>query len=87
MDWLWGLPIIATTVMFHASCLRLLSQGVSLLLKGRPRTLLVEILSVIVVGGTAFCCTVLHGCEASMWAFAYSMLGAIPWEKMPCSTR
>jgi hypothetical protein len=40
--------------------------------------MLVEILSVIAVGGTAFCCTVLHGCEAFMWAFAYRMLGAIP---------
>ncbi len=40
--------------------------------------MLVEILSVIAVGGTAFCCTALLGCEGLMWAFAYRMLGAIP---------
>lgn len=77
-DWLWSLPIIATTVVFHSSCLRLLNQAVSPLLKVRPRTMLFEILSVIAVGGTAFCCTILHGSEAFMWAFAYRMLGALP---------
>lgn len=80
-DWLWSLPIIATTVVFHSFWLRLLNQAVSPLLKGKPRTMLVEILSVIAVGGTAFCCTILHGCEAFMWAFAYRMLGALPVEQ------
>ena len=78
MDWLWSLPIIATTVVFHAFSLRILNVGVSRLLKGRPETVLYEIFSVIVVGGTSFCCTALLGFEAFMWAFAYNSLGAIP---------
>jgi hypothetical protein len=76
-DWLWSLPIIATTVVFHAFGLRLLNQSASALLKVRPKTFHLEFLSVIALGGTAFGCVVLHGCEAFMWAFAYRMLGAM----------
>lgn len=78
IDWLWSLPIIATTVVFHAFGLKLLNQSASALLKARPKIVHLEILSVIAVGGTAFGCAVLHGCEAFMWAFAYRMLGAMP---------
>jgi hypothetical protein len=72
------MPIIATTVVFHAFGLMLLNQSASALLKARPKTMHFEILSVIAVGGAAFGCVALHGCEAFMWAFAYRMLGAMP---------
>jgi hypothetical protein len=77
-DWAWSLPLIATAVVFHATCLRLLNHALSPLLKVGPRTMLTELLSVIAVGGTAFCCAALHGIEAFMWAFAYRMTGALP---------
>ena len=77
-DWLWSLPIVATTVVFHAFGLRLLGRAVSALPRNKPRTMLIEVLSIIAVGGTAFGCTALHGMEAFMWAFAYRMLGAMP---------
>jgi hypothetical protein len=76
-DWLWSLPLIVVTVVFHAYGLGLLSQGLSVLLKSRQYKRFPRTLSVFVVGGASLCATCLHGLEAAVWAVAYCLLGAL----------
>lgn len=80
-DWAWSMPLIVATVVFHAYALGLLNRAVSSILKGNRTRNLDDMVSVFVVGGTALCATILQGSEASMWAIAYRMLGALPDRK------
>jgi hypothetical protein len=76
-DWLWSVPLIVGTILFHAYGLGLLSRGLLLLLKGGHKKSLLRALSVFVVGGSSLCAICLHGLEAWMWAVAYCLLGAL----------
>jgi len=72
LDWAWGLPLIALTVMFHVTGLGLLkriSDRLRRVLTSSPGS------SVAVV---ALLIAVLHGIEASFWAGAFLWLGALP---------
>ncbi len=80
-DWVWSLPLIIVTVVLHAYTLGEINQAVSFVLKGNRKTRLPNIASVFIVGGTALCATVLQGVEASIWAIAYCLLGALPDRK------
>ena len=80
-DWVWSLPLIVVTVVFHAYALGLLNQGVSSVLQDNRETRVADMLSMSVVGGSALCATVLHAFEASVWAIAYCLLGALPDRK------
>ncbi|MGB0123448.1 MAG: hypothetical protein WA419_22510 [Silvibacterium sp.] len=80
-DWVWSIPLIVVTVVFHAYALGQLNQAVSFVLKSNRKTRLPNIVSVFIVGGTALCATVLQGVEASIWAIAYCLLGALPDRK------
>ena len=73
-DWLWSLPLILVTVVFHAFFLGLLNHRASFILKGSRNS---PMISMLVVGGAALCATILHAFEASMWAVAYYLLGAL----------
>jgi hypothetical protein len=76
-DWLWGLPLIATTVVIHSFGLGLIDQRVSLILKRNAKHRLPQWLSMSIVGGAALSATVLHGFEGTIWAAAYVLLGAL----------
>jgi hypothetical protein len=76
-DWLWSIPIIVVTIVFHAYCLGLLSRGLLLLLKNDRQTRPSHALSAFVVGGSSLCAICLHGLEAGMWALAYRLLGTL----------
>jgi hypothetical protein len=80
-DWIWSMPLIVVTVIFHAYTLGLLNQLVTFVLKGQGKKHLVDVVSLSVVGGTALCATVLHGIEVAMWATAYFLLCALPDRK------
>jgi hypothetical protein len=75
-DWVWALPLIAATVMLHAFGLAFINRPVSRLLaikaKSRAHTM-----PILVIGGAASWATILHGFEASIWAAAYLLLGAM----------
>ncbi|MGD9545470.1 MAG: hypothetical protein AB7F41_13235 [Methylocystis sp.] len=78
-DWLWGLPLLVITVVFHVSMFvvleRALAHGIS---HGqRSRTLSRFIISVAVI---ALGAATLHGVEAAVWAVLYMGLGALPDE-------
>jgi hypothetical protein len=80
-DTVWSIPLIVVTVVFHAYGLGLLNEGVSVVLKRTRERYLGRMLPMFVVGGSALCATVLHGCEAIMWAITYIQLGALPDQK------
>jgi hypothetical protein len=81
LDWVWGLPLIVSTVVIHAIGLAFIGREVmsSLSEPGRLRNLSGG--SILVMGGTALWATVLHGLEAAIWASAYRLLGALPDNK------
>jgi hypothetical protein len=76
-DWLWSIPLIVVTIVFHAYCLGLLSRGLRIILEADRKKRLNHALSVFVVGGSSLCAICLHGLEAWMWAIAYRLLGTL----------
>jgi hypothetical protein len=75
--WLWSIPIIVVTIVFHSYTLGLLSRGLLILLKGDRTKRPSHALSVFVVGGSSLCTICLHGVEAWMWSVAYHLLGTL----------
>jgi hypothetical protein len=76
-DWLWSIPLIIVTIVFHSVCLGLLSRGLLVILKDDRNKRLTHSLSVFVVGGSSLCTICLHGFEAWMWSVAYHLLGTL----------
>jgi hypothetical protein len=78
-DWAWGLPLIVLTVLIHVSGLGLISHG---LVHGRASRIAgrryPRITLVVISAATTFLATCLHGLEATVWAYAYWLLGALP---------
>ena len=75
--WLWSLPLIVVTIVFHSYVLGLLSRGLRVLLKEDGEKRLTHALSVFVVGGSSLCAICLHGIEAWMWSVVYHLLGTL----------
>lgn len=79
-DWLWGLPVSVLTVVIHVFGLNLIrSQFNAVLARATRRTL--YLLSGLLMAGTTLSVTILHGFEASVWAFAFRLLHALPDNK------
>lgn len=76
--WMWGLPLVVGTVVFHSWGLGAIDQVVSFLLKKSYEDYDRYFQSMWVMGGTALCATLLHGIEAMLWAVVYRQLGALP---------
>ncbi len=75
--WLWSIPLIVVTIVFHSFALGQLSRGLHILLKEDRKKRLTHALSVFVVGGSSLCTICLHGLEAWMWSVAYHLLGTL----------
>ncbi len=80
-DWVWGLALIAVTVVVHATGVVMMAIG-ELKLRGRMERrrfrLRPAVLTVIgVVGAIGLLLSVLHGIEYAIWAVAYAWLGAL----------
>ena len=76
-DWLWSIPLIVVTIVFHSSALGLLSRRLRILLKDEGDKRITRALSISVVGGSSLCTICLHGLEAWMWSVAYHLLGTL----------
>jgi hypothetical protein len=76
-DWLWSIPLILVTIVFHSSALGLLSRGLLIILKDDRKKRISRALSILVVGGSSLCTIFLHGLEAGMWAVVYHLLGTL----------
>jgi hypothetical protein len=77
-DWLWGLPLVVTTVIVHVIGLGLIhARVVDVLGRLRSRRGYLGAF-VLVVGISTLLAIALHTVEAAMWAAAYDLLGAMP---------
>jgi hypothetical protein len=77
-DWVWGLPLIVFTVVFHAVGMLLMSEKVEQLHKDVLARWGYPAVFVVTVGGSAMFAAALHGVESMIWATAYLLLGALP---------
>ncbi len=80
-DWLWSIPLIIVTIVFHSYALGLLSRGLLRLLKVDRKRHLTHALSVLAVVGSSLCAICLHGLEALMWAASYRLLGTLDGDR------
>ena len=79
--WAWSLPLIVLNVVLHVLGLGFINAKVVQSLTGfRDRRNYLPIF-VLVIGVTVLLATLLHGLEASIWAAAYRLLGALPDNK------
>jgi hypothetical protein len=81
-DWMWGILLIALSVVTHAVGLALISIGlatvVGAMVESPRRAHRSFIVFSLVIGVAAVLLVLLHGLEASYWAITYVWLGAAP---------
>jgi hypothetical protein len=77
-NWAWSLPLIVITVIFHVIGLVLINERVirfrSVIVRGRRFLLAFP----MILGGATLVAILLHAAEATIWAFVYQALGALP---------
>ncbi|HME24678.1 MAG TPA: ion channel [Acetobacteraceae bacterium] len=81
-DWMWGISLIALSVVTHAAGLALIgmsiAKGLGSIIESPWHVHRRFTFFSLVVGVTSVLLAVLHGIEASYWAAAYVWLGAAP---------
>jgi hypothetical protein len=77
-NWAWALPLIVLTIVLHVVGLGLINTRMIHTLGPLRARRSFFVVFVLVMGAAALSATVLHGLEASIWAAAYSGLGAVP---------
>jgi hypothetical protein len=79
-DWMWGLMLIALSMVTHAVGLTLISMGLvrslGSIIDSSSRADQRLMLFSVVIGATSVLLALLHGLEASYWATTYVWLGA-----------
>jgi hypothetical protein len=78
IDWIWGIPLVLSTVTTHVFGLSLISSerlitAYSGFIRRRP-----HMAFMVVMGLTTLAAIALHGFEAGLWAYAYCRTGALP---------
>lgn len=81
-DWMWSLPLVLVTVLLHTVSLGLINGHVTRILSNVGKHRVPQLLSVLVMGVTVIAITVLHGIEATIWGFAFQIVGAMPDTKL-----
>jgi len=80
LDWLWGLPLCVVTVVIHVVGLFGIKQIFDHYFARATRRTFPGVV-VTLIAGTTVMVTMLHGLEATIWAFAFRFLGALPNQK------
>src|ERR1700743_328090 len=77
-NWAWSLPLIVVTGIFHVICLGLINARVtrSRRVTAPGRRFLIAF--PIILGAATLLAILLHAAEATIWAFVYETLGALP---------
>ena len=76
-SWAWSLPLIVLSVVLHVLGLGFINANVIRILSlVKSHRNFLTIFS-IVIGATVLLATILHGLEATIWALAYRLLGAV----------
>jgi hypothetical protein len=77
-DWIWGLPLIVSTVIVHVLGLGFISQKAIQIHSGiERRRHYPHFTLALVLGSATLLATVLHALETGIWALAYCGLGAL----------
>jgi hypothetical protein len=76
VDWLVGIPIIVLTVVLHVFCLALVASCIERMADSRVERSRHLLQFGSAVSLAALLATLLHACEAFVWAFVYLGLGA-----------
>lgn len=80
-DWAWGIPLIVLTVVIHVLGLGLIQERAIRASSPTIRRSHPTAVFLVVVGSATLLATCLHALEASIWAGAYRLLGALPDNK------
>jgi hypothetical protein len=80
-DWVWGVPLIVLTVVFHVTGLGLIDRWVHRVTTGtivhrHPIPTFMLVMAVVTL-----LATVMHAVEAGIWCMAYRVLSALPDNK------
>lgn len=78
VNWAWSLPLVVFTVIFHATGLGLISRGVSRVVAVTASHRNLPLYFSLIMGVATLLATLLHAAEASLWAFTFWVLDAIP---------
>jgi len=80
-SWAWSLPLIVLSVVLHVLGLGFINANVIRILGVvKSHRNFLTIFSVV-IGATVLLATILHGLEATIWALAYRLLGAVGDDK------
>ena len=77
-DWVWGLPLIVLTSVVHVLGLCLINETIGHTLSGRTAHRRFTAMFAAAMSLTILLVTALHTVEATLWAAAYRLLGALP---------
>jgi len=80
-NWAWSLPLIVLNVIIHVFGLVFISETVVPVLSRAIEHRRFVPMFVVIMGVIALLATALHAFEASAWAAAYRLLGALPDNK------
>jgi hypothetical protein len=80
-DWVWSLPLIAVTVIFHVIGLGLFNVKTDQMLARVKHPVHYDLTFLVVMAVTTIWAIFLHAIEAGVWAVAYRHLGALPDSK------
>ena len=80
-DWAWSLPLIVLNVVLQVLGLGFINANVVRILSVVKNHRNYLTIFCVVMGVTVLLATTLHGLEATIWAFAYRLLGAVPDDK------
>jgi hypothetical protein len=78
-DWTWSLPLIVANVLIHVVGLGMINERfVEVVVGGVVNRRHYAASFVVIMGVAALAVTILHAFEATVWAAAYRLLGALP---------
>lgn len=77
-NWAWALPLIVVNLILHVTGLGVINTQVVRLLEPMRQRRSFFFVFVCIMGAVALLATVLHALEATIWAGAYRVLGALP---------
>lgn len=81
VDWVWGLPLIVTTVLFHVTGFSFINHRVDSLANNPTIHRHRASAFMLVIAAATLLASVMHAAEAGIWSGAYRFLGALPDNK------
>jgi hypothetical protein len=77
-NWAWSIPLIIVTVIFHVVGLAFINQEIVGVLRYARRKYSFLLAFAPIMGICTLWAILLHALEASVWAYVYWILGALP---------